>query len=110
MNMKRIIIYSIGLLLLACGSASSEGSQMTNEGAKVSGQSVFNLNCALCHGRDGKLGLNGAKDLTVSALSRDEMIAMVKQGRGAMMPYKDILSAKEVDAVVDYVRMLGKVE
>lgn len=36
------------------------------------------------------------------------MIAMVRQGKGAMMPYKDVLTAKEIDAVVEYVRTLGK--
>lgn len=71
------------------------------------GRSLFNLNCALCHGRDGKLG-HGAKDLTVSMLTKEEMIATVEQGRGAMMPYRDILTSKEIDAVVTYVRSLQK--
>ena len=78
------------------------------EADRSSGRSLFNLNCALCHGRDGKLGLNGAKDLTISTLTKTEMIAMVRQGKGAMMPYKDVLTAKEIDAVVDHVRTLGK--
>ena len=62
----------------------------------------------MCHGRDPKLGLNGAKDLTISTMTKTEMIAMVRQGKGAMMPYKDVLTAKEIDAVVEYVRTLGK--
>ena len=106
--MNRIITYSIGILLLACGSASSHDGRMANDGDRSSGREVFNLNCALCHGRDGKLGINGAKDLSVSTLTKEEMITTVKQGRGAMMPYKDVLSAKEIDAVVEHVRTLGK--
>ena len=59
MNMTRIIIISIALLVLACGSATGSGEPM--EADKDPGQAVFNMNCALCHGRDGKAGINGAK-------------------------------------------------
>ncbi len=106
LNMRRMIPYGVGVLLLACGSASPTNDRM--EADRSFGRSLFNLNCALCHGRDGKLGLNGAKDLTVSMLTKEEMIATVEQGRGAMMPYRDILTSKEIDAVVTYVRSLQK--
>ena len=105
MSMTRIVPLAIGLLLLACGNATSGDGA---EAEKSPGQALFNMNCTLCHGRDGKLGLNGAKDLTISTLTKTEMIAMVRQGKGAMMPYKDVLTAKEIDAVVEYVRTLGK--
>jgi mono/diheme cytochrome c family protein len=100
------IAFAFGALFMNCGSASPTNDRM--EADRSSGQSLFNLNCALCHGRDGKLGLNGAKDLTVSMLTKEEMIATVEQGRGAMMPYRDILTSKEIDAVVTYVRSLQK--
>lgn len=107
MKKAAIISSTITLLLLACGSgtAMDDGGMATN---KDPGKSVFQMNCSLCHGRDGKLGLNGAKDLTISTLSKAEMVAIVRNGKTAMMPYKDVLSAKEIDAVVDYVRTLGK--
>ena len=41
-------------------------------------------------------------------LTKEEMSATVEQGRGAMMPYRDILTSKEIDAVVTYVRSLQK--
>lgn len=104
LNMTRIVPLAIGMLLLACGSATTDG--MNSD--KSPGQAVFNMNCTLCHGRDGKLGLNGAKDLSISTLTKTEMVAMVRQGKGAMMPYKDVLSAKEIDAVVEHVRTLAK--
>ncbi|MBL7953330.1 MAG: cytochrome c [Flavobacteriales bacterium] len=103
--MKRIIPIAIGVLVLACGST-ADGDTTTAE--KATGQSIFNMNCSLCHGRDGKLGLNGAKDLTVSTLTKPEMVAIVRSGKGAMMPYKNVLTPKEIDAVVDHVRTLGK--
>ena len=71
------------------------------------GGQFYNTNCALCHGRNGKLGLNGAKDLTTSVLTKAEMLAVVTNGRNTMMPYKNVLSAKEIDAVVKHVRSLA---
>jgi mono/diheme cytochrome c family protein len=59
-------------------------------------------------GAMARLGLNGAKDLTLSMLTKEEMIATVEQGRGAMMPYRDILSSKEIDAVVDVRAQVAK--
>ena len=109
-RMTRILPFALGLLLLACGSATADGTTMADSADKSPGEQVFNMNCALCHGRDGKLGLNAAKDLTASTLTKAEMVAMVRQGKGTMMPYKDVLSAKEIDAVVDHVRTLGKVK
>ena len=70
------------------------------------GKGLF-LACALCHGRDGKAGLNGAKDLTASTLTTEEMMAVVKNGKGAMAPYKQVLNTNEIEAVVAYVRTLG---
>lgn len=106
LTMKHILPYCIILLVLACGNASSAGDTM--EAERSPGQSVYNLNCTLCHGRDGKAGLNGAKDLTLSTLTKEEMVAIVRNGKGAMAPYKNVLSAKELDAVVEHVRSLGK--
>lgn len=105
--MKRIITISIALSVLACGSTSGPGTEDTLATDKSPGQPIFNMNCALCHGRDGKLGLNGAKDLTTSTLTRPEMLAIVRSGKGAMMPYKNVLSPKEIEAVVEHVRTLG---
>ncbi len=102
----RIIPFAIGLLLLACGSNATADGNMEKE--RPTGKQLFNMNCSLCHGRDGKLGLNGAKDLTVSALNKAEMIALVNHGKGVMMPYKDVLTAQEIDAVVEHVRTLAQ--
>ena len=52
--------------------------------------------------------MNGAKDLGLSSLTRVEMIAMVTNGKGAMMPYKNVLTPKQIEAVVDHVRTLRK--
>ncbi|MBX2971625.1 MAG: cytochrome c [Flavobacteriales bacterium] len=104
--MTRSLLFSIVLLVFACGSANSSNDTM--EADRSSGRAVYNMNCALCHGRDGRAGINGAKDLTASTLTKEEMQAIVRNGRGVMAPYKNVLTAKEIDAVVEHVRTLGK--
>lgn len=95
------------LLLIACGGSDAAEAGIVDEGARK-GQQLFKMHCELCHGADGKLGFNGAKDLTSSTITRAEMIAQVANGKGKMMPYKNVLSAKEIETVVDYTRTLGK--
>lgn len=71
---------------------------------------VYNTNCTMCHGRKGDLGMSGAKDLAASTLSREEVIALVTDGKGAMMPYGKTLSKKQIEAVADHVLTLRAVK
>lgn len=94
------------VMLFSCAGA---GADSTGEGGRAStGERLYRSHCTLCHGGDGKLGINGAKDLTASVLTRAQMIAQVSTGKGAMAAYKNVLTAKEIEAVVDYTRSLGK--
>ena len=70
------------------------------------GKLIFKQYCIVCHGADGKLAVSGAKDLSVSTLSKEERILQVTNGKGLMTPYKDILSAEQIANVVDYLEEL----
>lgn len=104
-----IFLCAIIALFIACGSseADSRAALAPSEGGAPKGEQLFRMHCVLCHGSNGKLGFNGAKDLTLSALSRAEMIARVSEGKGTMQPYKHMLTPKEIEAVVDHVRYLA---
>jgi mono/diheme cytochrome c family protein len=107
------VIPAIGLLILAlvaCGGGEPGTSGPPGTSQAASGERIFRTHCTLCHGNDGALGLNQAKDLTVSELSRDEMIAMVTHGKGTMMSYKNVLTKAEIEAVVEHVRSLQATE
>jgi len=94
----------IGMVVVAaCGGPSS--AQTTRE-ETVPGQNTFNNNCALCHGKDGQKQFNGASDLSVSTLSREERIAVITNGRSTMIAYKGALTKKEIEDVADYVATL----
>ncbi|HRD52198.1 MAG TPA: c-type cytochrome [Flavobacteriales bacterium] len=105
MMKSTVAIVLLIVLAVACGSASAPSPA---EDGALKGAQLFKMHCELCHGANGKLGFNEAKDLTASALTRAQMIAQVTNGKGKMMPYKNVLTAKEIEAVVDYTRTLGK--
>ncbi len=101
--MRTLLLLPILALLTACGGDTSKPAEGT---AQSAGEVIFHAQCAMCHGRTGNLGLNGAKDLTKSKLSKEEVIAVVTNGRNAMMPYKSILSPEQVKEVADHVLTL----
>lgn len=77
--------------------------------SKVSeGKIIFEAKCALCHGADGKLMLNGAKDLSVSKLTKAEAIEMIKAGKGLMPGFKDEFNEQQLNALADYAEGLRK--
>lgn len=97
-----IILVSISVFLFSCGGKQENS---TSEVKPADGKSVFEAQCTRCHGSNGKLGLSGAKDLTITTLTPDEMIPVITNGRnGGLMPtFKDVLSAEEIKLVAGYV-------
>ncbi|MBK8112937.1 MAG: cytochrome c [Saprospiraceae bacterium] len=81
---------------------------MVEEKPAVEGAKVFKISCAVCHGPDGKLGLNGSKDLSVSILTLEERIALITKGKGVMPAQENILSAEEIKAAAEYSLTLKK--
>lgn len=101
------------LILSACGASEEETARQAaaqNPGAAVKpdGKGIFRQNCVTCHGADGTLGLNGAKDLTQSALPLEERINTITHGRKLMTPFATILSPEEIQAVAEYTLKLKK--
>jgi mono/diheme cytochrome c family protein len=72
---------------------------------EVHGKAIFTSYCAACHGQDGKLGLAGAKNLTTSTLTDEEVVNIITNGKNAMSPYKKVLNAEEIAAVAAYVKV-----
>lgn len=94
--MKKILILSVfAIIVLSCA-------EKKDKTPGLDARKIFKQNCVICHGVDGKLGLNGSKDLTKSALTLDERIAIIKNGKGAMTALGAILSDKEIKAVAEY--------
>ncbi|MDH5784233.1 MAG: c-type cytochrome [Chromatiales bacterium] len=84
--------------------------------AKHPGKSIYEQNCAVCHGDYGSggrwtTGMNiQPRDFTSErgrSLSRETMLDAVRNGRPgtAMAPFRDQLSAEQMGDVVDYIRV-----
>ena len=98
--MNKISVSFIFLaLILACA-----GKEKTTSGivSVAEGEKVFKKYCILCHGADGKLGVNGAKDLTVCKLTLEERETQIKKGKNTMTPFEGILTEEQIKSVAAY--------
>lgn len=97
-------------IALACGGGQNSGNSQAaaGNGDAVEGKKVYERYCVLCHGADGKKEMNGAKDITISQLTFDERVALVRGGRNLMTPFEGILSEQEMADVSAYSMTLGK--
>jgi cytochrome c6 len=101
-----ITFFSVGLLglmlaLYGCGDSSQTATGPATP--TMPGLATYKKYCLACHGADGKMGLNGAVDLTASVISKEEAILVITSGRKMMAPYKSILKPAEIDQVADYI-------
>ncbi|MBC7695593.1 MAG: SirB2 family protein [Burkholderiales bacterium] len=69
----------------------------------MSGKEIFEEKCTLCHGGDGKLGMSGSKDLSVTQLDHAGIVTIVTVGKNTMASYKSTLSAEQIEAVASYI-------
>ena len=108
MVLKKSILF-LGLIAQACSSSPEINKQDTEDNSVVTGKNLYTLNCSSCHGADGKLGLSGAKDLTLSVLFDQQRLDIITNGKNAMPSMKDALgSIQNIQSVADYVKSLKK--
>lgn len=94
-----IVLILLSFYLWAC--SAPEKKQET-----VSGIEIYKSRCVTCHGTDGKMGMNGAKELPSSPLDASQRIEVVTYGRKIMPGFKELLSKEEIKAVVDFTMTL----
>lgn len=83
---------------MACGSENSGPANYT----EAEGKKIFKKYCVACHGADGKMQMNGAKDLRLSVLNYPDRVNLVKLGKGAMTGFEGILSEEEIALAAKY--------
>ena len=108
------MLWGVLLFGAACGSSDNDTAQRSpaaqGESSKLvpDGMAVFRQNCVTCHGVDGALGLNGAKDLGQSILTLEERVNIITNGKKLMTPFGSILSQEEILAVAEYTQTFKK--
>ncbi len=94
--------------MFSCTNNSSNNQSSEELKNQPPGKEVYTKSCRLCHGTDGGLGLSGAANLKMSALSVDEIKTVVENGRKGMPAWKAQLSAEQIQQVSEYVITLRK--
>jgi mono/diheme cytochrome c family protein len=107
--MSKKVIYVLLYSLLAfvfslCFEAFSEESKTQGP---VDAQALFIKRCATCHGSEGNLQMSGAKKLTLSQLSADEIKNQIIHGKAGMPPFESMLTVQEIDALTAYCMKLS---
>jgi mono/diheme cytochrome c family protein len=88
------------------------------EQATVDGAALYAQACAKCHAADGTGGLptvpNGPRpvDLTADEWQRSrsdaEVTAAIRNGRGAMPPFENVLTDEQITGLTAHVRKLKR--
>jgi uncharacterized membrane protein SirB2 len=69
---------------------------------------IYASKCSSCHGMQGEMQLSGASLLSASALSMEERIQIIHDGKKTMASYKEQLTEEQIKAVAAYTMSLKK--
>lgn len=68
------------------------------------GKELYLLHCSSCHGENGDRQVSGAKNLTISTLSIEDIKKIIKQGKNGMPSFGGVLGSKnKIDSVAAHV-------
>lgn len=95
------------IFLIALLSSCGESNPTTPDG-KPDGKALYEQNCSICHGDDGKLGSAGSKDLSISTFTMEERIQIITNGKNSMAPFKGVMDDSQIKAVAEYIESLRK--
>ena len=107
--MKQLAFWAFAATMIACGGEQKPDAK--DEAAKpvakveepsIDGEKIFKTYCITCHGLDGKMGLNGAKDLGLAETTIEERIDQITNGKNLMTAFDGILTTEEIKAVAEY--------
>ena len=89
----------------ACGQQTVSDS---NTDVEISGSELYSENCKICHGDDGKAGISGASDLSMSTLGADSVEYFILKGKKSMPPFSFLFEQDDeaLKRVVDHVQSL----
>jgi mono/diheme cytochrome c family protein len=85
--------------------------QTPNADASLIHNSVYERNCAKCHGKTATGRHFGGPSLAspaVAAASGDDLRNIISQGKGHMPKFAGKLTAEEIDQLVEQIKALAK--
>ena len=109
----KFLFFGLLIVCVSCSVKTNETSEeltidenkpFTEEDAK----NLYSLRCVSCHGEDGKLGMSGAKDLSVSKLTDGEILEIIQAGKNAMPSFNSTIPEEQQKMLVPIVKSLRK--
>lgn len=108
-----VMVALVGGALLASG-ASVARSKSSAESGSDPGTSLYQTQCAVCHGSNGR-GSEIGKNLDVPDLHSSKVQSrsssylghFIRNGKGAMPAFGSRLSSEQITSLVTYLRRLG---
>lgn len=101
---KILATLSFFLIIVSFGLAhKAKDAKAGDKTIAVNGKEIYEEKCTLCHGNDGKLGLSGAKDISLSQLNHTDIVTLISQGKNTMPAFNSSLSSEQIEAVANYV-------
>jgi mono/diheme cytochrome c family protein len=99
-----LITAAFGLAEMAAhkNSAKVTVSDINSKDGSINAKLIYSDNCAKCHGEDGKAGITGASDLSVTQLSADSIANLTEKGRKSM-PATMGLTIEQRQAIAQYI-------
>lgn len=101
------ILAALSLLMITASYGLAEMSRKhkvvveQNGMAATDGKSLYEANCKLCHGDDGKMGAMGAADLSKTAMDVNTIKQTILNGKGNMAKIE--MSEEQATAISSYV-------
>ena len=93
----------LGFLVIGCDAPEARPNEASTAPiSAVLAEKAYLQKCSLCHGRDGKLGVAKATDLSSSAMSIEERVAIIRYGKGLMPPQNDVLDDATILGLAQY--------
>ncbi len=104
-----ILLLVYYLFIASCGqNAEPPASNSVASSSTPNGEAIYKKYCIACHGAIGDMGMSGAANLQQSQLPLEARIALIRDGRNMMTPFKGILSEEEIEAVAHYTMQLSQ--
>lgn len=103
---KNKVLATLSFFLIVVSFSLAYKAKAAKAGAKIeanTGKEIFEQKCSLCHGNNGKLGVGGAKDLSVTQLPHSGIVDIITNGKNTMAAYKETLTSEQIEAVASYI-------
>ncbi len=98
------IAIGLGSVIWLMPAASAQEKTAADKAKITAGETVYNTNCAICHG-DNLVSSGQFPNLRrLTADDRAKFDTTVRNGRNQMPPWKDVLSDAEIDQIWHYIR------